>query len=688
MQDNLRHQAAQAEELLASKGRDLRFAAVDFETFYRGEKSAARHGKTPCSVDESGNWAYCRHPEWHAYLVSIFSPAYGIEYVGTVEDAPWERIAGFTWLSHNRNFDRHVYERLNELGKVPVPAWAEWHDTADLAVYSHLPRSLKKAASAAFGVKLDKDTRTLMDGRTWSELAPAQQERMRQYAMEDAIACWLLWAKFEAGWPEHEREVSLHTGEIEFRGIPADLQAIRADIAVLETAKWHVQKAIPWYNAEDKNGDSVPLGSRKALNEECLKHGVTPPATTARKSKEFLDWLDKFGARVPAVVELNRYRRIDRMLSGYRSLLARVRPDGRAAIGLKYGGAERTLRWSGTSGFNIQNLGKTPLYFDQEGKWLEPEVATDASLAVDLRSRFIAPNGRKLIIADLSQIEPRVLNWLVCNDQFLKLCAAGMSPYEAHARASMGWTGGNLKKENPTMYALAKARVLALGYGAGWSKFIEMARGYLPTEQEFLDVFGVTPTAEQTDQFLAYLRWLSIDWEHGSATKALLAWRDLDDRTRSIWVNSWLQVREFRRTNPGICGLWEKLDEALRSSESDSILENTLPSGRVLKYFQVTSCLGWRSSPGNIFNPTQSTYGGLLAENMVQAIARDCFLHGILNLERAGFRVLFHVHDEVVVDAPMDARPEQVVAELTRLPSWASGLPVAAEAEESTHYKK
>ena len=66
---------------------------------------------------------------------------------------------------------------------------------------------------------------------------------------------------------------------------------------------------------------------------------------------------------------------------------------------------------------------------------------------------------------------------------------------------------------------------------------------------------------------------------------------------------------------------------------------------------------------------------------MVQAIARDCFLHGILNLERAGFRVLFHVHDEVVVDAPLDARPEQVVAELTRLPKWADNLPITAEAE-------
>ena len=263
-----------------------------------------------------------------------------------------------------------------------------------------------------------------------------------------------------------------------------------------------------------------------------------------------------------------------------------------------------------------------------------------------------------------------------------------MSPYEAHARASMGWSGGNLKKEDPVMYALAKARVLALGYGAGWAKFIEMARGYLPSEKEFLAIFGVTPSDEETEDFLRYLRWLSEDLQHKSATKSLIAWRELDDRTRNIWVNSWLQVQSFRRSNPNICRLWSVLDEALRGSEEDGVLEVPLVSGRSLKYFQVTSALGWQSVPGNIFNTPQRTYGGLLAENMVQAIARDCFLHGLLNLERAGFRVLFHVHDEVVVDAPMDARPEQVVAELTRLPSWADQLPVAAEAEESTHYKK
>ena len=689
MRSSLNDLVSAADARRKQAGLDLGFAAVDFETFYRSERSAERSGREACSVDLLGNWAYCRHPDWHAYLVSIFAPIVGVNYAGPLEGAPWSAIAGLLWISHNRNFDRHVYERLVELGVAPAPAWREWHDTADLAVYVNLPRSLSQAIAAAYPLRLDKAARSEMDGRTWSELSEDEQKRMLAYAEEDAVACWLLWADHAESWPEHERLVSLHTGEIEFRGIPVERSAIERDLEVLETAKWQARREIPWCNDEDEDGQPVALGSRKALEQECIRRGVPPPRTTAQKSKEFLEWVDRYGASVPAVMGLNRYRRIDRTVAIYRNLLTRIRPDGRAALGLKYGGAERTLRWSGAGRFNLQNLIKVPLCFDTHCAWVEPNSVTTAANVVDLRARFVASPGRKLIIADLSQIEPRILNWIVGNDDFLGMCSKGMSPYEAHARASMGWTGGNLKKEDPRLYALAKARVLALGYGAGWAKFIEMARGYLGSEEEFVAIFAVDPEPAQVDGFLEYQRWLTRKLGHLGASRTLDEWPQLDERTRNIWVNAWTQVQDFRRSNPRIKALWENLDEHLRRADlGDGKLENELPSGRSLRYFNVSSRGGFQSSPGNVTNPRQNTYGGLLTENMVQAIARDCFVHGILNLEAAGFRVLFHVHDEVVVEAPMDAEPSHVVELLTQMPEWCNGLPVAAEAEVSNHYKK
>lgn len=94
------------------------FVAVDFETYYISEKKAKKAGVSACTVELGGNWGYCRHPDWEAYMVSIYSP--DVQFVGRPEDAPWEKIKGRVWLSHNRNFDKHVFERLVELGRIKL----------------------------------------------------------------------------------------------------------------------------------------------------------------------------------------------------------------------------------------------------------------------------------------------------------------------------------------------------------------------------------------------------------------------------------------------------------------------------------------------------------------------------------------------------------------------------------------
>ncbi len=688
--------------------------AVDFETFYRTEKLARRTSQAPCTVELSGNWGYCRHPEWEAYMVSIWSPACPklglkeVSYVGDPKLAPWGEIAGRTWLSHNRNFDRHVWERLEEISKgVTWGHFAVWHDTADLAVWSHLPRALAKAVAEKYRLTLDKGARTSMDGVRWSDVPAEDKQRILDYALDDSVSCWLLWADLAPEWPEHERKLSLHTGNIEFRGIPVNRAGVERDIGVLETALWKTRERIPWVDKEDEDtGKPYALRSKKALDRECLKCGVPPPESTAQKSKDFLDWLDEYGERVPAIYELARYRRIDRALSVYRALLARIRPDGRAALGLKYMGADKTGRFSGASKFNLQNLLKVPMYFSADYGWLDAadqgKTPDGCAFAVDVRSCITASPGRKLLIPDLSQIEPRVLNWIVGNREFLELLKQKdeggnlMSPYEAYARVCMGYVptpgGKGMKRDAPGLYSLAKARLLALGFGAGWQKYIEMARGYCTSEAEFLSLFAVTPTEEQTAKFLSYLDWMSTKMNHSGSRQCRAAWPELDAQTQAIWVNSWTQVRDYRDTNPAVAsrdgGLWARLDAGFKASVADGVFENVLPSGRSLKYFSVTPQWGWSCRPGNPLGIPQRTYGGLLCENMVQAIARDVFVHGILNLEAHGYEVLFHVHDEAIIDAPPDADPAEVVRLLCDAPAWAAGLPVASECESSAHYKK
>lgn len=717
--------------LAALPAGELPPVAIDFETFYRTPARARKHHLAPCAVEDLGNWAYCRHPEWSAYLVALYSPAHPalglpeLAYAGPPASAPWAALAGRPWLSHNRNFDRHAYERLVELSLVPAIPYPVWHDTADLAVYCHCPRALAKAASLLFGLTLDKQARAEMDGLAWAALPAPAQERLLRYALEDAALALLLWLELSPRWPEAERRLSLHTGQLEFRGIPIDRPRLERHLAWLETALWHTRSRIPWLDEEDSaTGRPYALRSKKALDRECLKCGVPPPETTDQKAKSFLDWLDHHGARVPAIYELARYRRIDRALSIHRALLARLRPDGRAALALKYMGAEKTGRWSGASSFNLQNLPKQPLAFAPATfAWLEWDSARAAYLddagaayppeachLVDTRACLTASPGRKLIIPDLSQIEPRILHWLTRNEPFLALCRRGASPYEAHAVASMGYTPKPaaspaatlpLKKDDPALYALAKARLLALGYGAGWQKFIEMARGYLESESLFLALFATAPAPRDTERFLAHLAWSAQRASSGPAREALAAWPELDATTRHTWVNSWLQVTHFRATHPliaarsdpargGVDGLWHRLDRAFRAAAASpsGTYELRLPSGRSLKYFAVTPQWGWSSRPGHPLARPQRTYGGLLAENLCQAIARDAFAAGLLQLEAAGYEILFHVHDEVIIDAPAAADPAHCIQLLTTMPPWAATLPLASEAEVSPHYKK
>lgn len=686
-------------------------AAVDFETFYRTDKLAKKIGKTPCTVDLSGNWGYCRHPEWEAYMVSIFSPAHPalglpeVSYSGPVESAPWGAIHARTWLSHNRNFDKHVFQRCADIGHVPKVVYldgefgavapAEWHDTADLAVYCHLPRALGKIIPLVYKIALDKEARSSMDGVRWVDVPDADKPRILDYALEDAATCVLVWIDHQHLWPEEERFASVHTGEIEFRGIAVDVAQVDKDIEVLESARWKAMSAIPWYDTEDEDGKPVKLRSKKALDRECLKAGVPPPSSTSVKSKDFQDWLDEYGLLVPAVFALARFRSVDRALSVYKHLKARIRPDGRAALGLKYMGADKTGRWSGANKFNLQNLIKVPLAFLADYAWAEDRSA--AVHTVDIRRCLIAGPGHKLVIPDLSQIEPRVLNWIVGNEAFLEYCRQGLSPYEAHAKDSGYEWEGKLKKTQPGMYALFKARVLALGYGAGWEKFIGMARGYCDSEEQFLSVFAAEPAEGDVAKFIDYLNFLVTELKHRPSKAALEAWAELDEQDRRIWVNSWRQVTDYRKSNPlifnrkpdnGPLGIAPQLDTAFKASVNDGVFENELPSGRTLKYFDISPAYGWSAKQGNPMGIPTRLYGGKLVENLVQAVARDVFMLGVNRIERAGYRVLFHVHDEAIIEAPIDADPEAITRLLSIPPEWAKTLPVASEYVESAFYTK
>ena len=578
-----------------------RVVAVDFETYFDKDYDVAK----------LGYHAYVHDARFNAYLVALWSDD-GWHWVGHPKDAPWAEINGAVWLSHNAQFDRAVFFRLQELGIVPAGfAPIEWHCTAALAVYLAAPRALAGAARELVGVPLDKSTRAKARGDDGQSLF-GQSPEMLAYALKDAEACCRIWMEHGDKWPTSERRLSAQTIHIGERGIQIDAAYVAASIERLEQARSNAAAQIPWARY-------APPTSPKELAKACHAVGITPPTSTAEDSTEFDEWQEIHGTRFPWIEAMQTFRRANRKLKILQAALIRCRAGHEMTFSLKYFGGF-TGRWSGGSGLNLQNLNK------------------EKDFDVDIRRMLIPRPGHVFVICDLAQIEPRCLAYLSGNWPLLERIAAGESIYEAHARATMGWSGGPLKKENPRLYGLGKARVLGLGYQCAAEKFVTVAR----------IMGGIEITLAEAEK----------------------------------------TVTDFRRSNPLITGLWAKLEREFVARHGQTYFLK-LPSGRYLRYFAVDAetMTAANERGGTRF----AFYGGKLVENYIQATARDVFAEGLLRVEDAGYRILFHVHDEVIVEVP-ENEAEVVRADIERVmshcPDWLEGCPLGAEAIVANHYLK
>lgn len=457
----------------------------------------------------------------------------------------------------------------------------------------------------------------------------SDKSKYQDYALNDAVACYRLFKEYGNKWPSHEIALSRQTRKSSSYGIAVDRERLEEGIDTLNKEMWKTAKRIPW--AGKTNGvrvkKAVPIMSSKELFAECDKRGVPGPTTTNAKEQEFQDWYHKWSqkADLDFVKAIQEYRSLNKTLELLKTMQRRTRKDGRLDVGLKYFGAH-TGRWSGQGGLNLQNLPRSPI------------------AGVDIRGMLIPGPGKKFIIADLSQIEPRVLAWVVGDNDFLNRCRDGQSPYEAHARQTMGYQDPEpLKTKDPALYQLAKARVLGLGYGCGSEKFIEVAKA----------LAGLELSPEDSQDI----------------------------------------VTEYRSTNWKVVAHWAKLGQDLKrhvawfikNQKPVETFKLELPSGRTLNYFNPTA----QTVKVEMGKPThRKIWGGVLTENQVQAIARDIFAVHLLRFEANGWRVAFHVHDEVILEVDPAVRVQDVLQEMRRPIHWAPGLPLDAEGVESMRFLK
>jgi hypothetical protein len=632
--------------------------SLDFETEFSKE----------LSVTTMGSRAYFDALSLEQiYMVSVVADD-GRAWAGHPSDLDWSFVEGSRILVWNAGFEIQGLRRLRDLG-IQIPNKYELVDVADMACYVGLPRALKGAAQAALGVKINKGIRdTEMKGKSWLDMDPEFRERVREYAINDSRYTLQIWEKYKHLWPDEERLVSRLSCEWAAGGIGADADAMREAQKTLKHVLWEAGTKLPWFNPDDPK--SVPLSPKK-LAEQCRDVGIRCPMSLAMDDEDCAAWEDQYGEQYPWVGAMRDYRRANALLKKVEAMERRTF-GGRLYFEVKYFGAGMTGRWSGSAGVNMQNISGKVLY------------------GVNCREVIVAPEGKTFIVADLAQIEPRVLLWLVKDTEQLGIIASGVSPYVAHAIATMGVSPDEPMDKTGKVYKLAKFRSLGLGYSCGHHRFIELANA-----MNMVSMFDDPAPQEYVSAYEDYLKSLgNKEW--------LALYNDGDEQTKNRLVNSFVVVQDYRSKSPKIVGLWNKFKEALQEAASKGQdFSVVLPSGRAITYnkcrYRRVKKNGKTESEvvadimrnGRV--QTSRLYGGLCTENLVQATARDAFRDCLLRLHEHGYKVALHVHDEAVVEVPeseAEFHRENIEKLMSVTPSWAPGLPVAAEANIAKRYSE
>ena len=362
----------------------------------------------------------------------------------------------------------------------------------------------------------------------------------------------------------------------------------------------------------------------------------------------------------------------------YDAIEAAVCSDGRVRGLLQFYGANRTGRWAGRL-VQVQNLPRT--YIGQLPLAREAVRNKEAdklrllygsipdTLSQLIRTSFVASPGNKLVDADFSAIEARVISWLAGEQWRLEVFRTHGKIYEASASQMFGVPIEKIKKGNPEYALRQKGKVAELALGYQGSSGALVAMGALKMGIPESDLPDIVSRWRESNKRIVDL-WYSLE----SAAVSVI------ESGSPAGVRNLILMREMDPAN----GL--------------DYLTITLPSKRKLYYAHPSLTTNEWNKPSILYYGTNQTtkqwtqletYGGKLVENVVQAIARDCLALAIENLEAAGFPVVFHVHDEVVIDIPQEKADLDEVVRLMTMPiPWAPDLPLNADGWVGDFFKK
>lgn len=415
------------------------------------------------------------------------------------------------------------------------------------------------------------------------------------------------------------------------------------------------------------------------LNDHCRKSPEDPDAFQDIQKATVAEALGKADEYPENVMQMLKIRQqLGKTSIKKYVAMDTAKGEGDRVRGLtQYYGANRTGRWAGRL-VQMQNLPRNYIKTLDYARNIVKAKNYDGlkllygnvpdTLSQLIRTAFIPSDGHKFVVADFSAIEARVIAWLAGEQWVNEVFATHGKIYEATASQMFGVPVDRIAKGNPE-YALrqkGKVATLALGYQGGTSALIAMGALQMGlTEEELPDI--------------------------------VQRWRQANPRIRDLWYaveNTALAAMQTAQPQ-AIYGLIFALEGDLVYGQS--FLTVQLPSGRKLYYpkpflqenqFGKLALHYYTVGQQTRKWEVASTYGGKMTENIVQAVARDCLAVTLERIAAKHLQVVFHVHDEVIIDAPMEITVDEICDLMAEPIPWAPGLILKGAGFESMYYMK
>lgn len=612
------------------------------------------------------------------------------------------------FCAHNRAFDNlvlflclHVKHTL-------------WCDTAIMARRHSLPASLSDLCTV-FKVPTEitksKEGRRLINlfckpqspfckvQRATKDTHSDQWQSFLAYAVNDINAMRYIYKKMP-GWnnsPKEEKILAVDQA-INSRGFEIDTVLANKAISIL-----HYEKEINDRETKKitKNEIATTNQRDKLLVYLLKEYGVALPDLQASTLRRRLD-----DPGLPDAVKQLIHLRLQSAKTStrkYTTVMRGLSRDGRLRGTLLYCGADRTARWSGRM-FQPHNL-PGPLYnqdiidvgivaIKKDHISLFFDNAADICASV-LRGLIIPKKGYKLVVADYASIEGRVLAWLAEETQKLKAytdydTGIGYDMYTLTYATTFTVNPNTVTKEQRQ---IGKVLELSLGYAGGVGAFITFAKNFDIDLDRLTTVPLPLHIADKAASFYDFLK-----------NKG-----DMFEIPKDIFIACDGIKRMWRATNAATEALWHNLDNAVRAACTLSLttvidkividkkgawLRIKLPSGRYLCYpgirvkDDVITYLG-KDQYSRKWSRLK-TYGGKLAENITQAVARDILANGMINADKKGYPIILTVHDEIVTEV-LDIEKfgyKALSAIMIDKADWMDRLPLAATGYDAYRYKK